>query len=67
MIQEVIGADVSQWKHIVDSQEQSAIDGYQPQTLPTQLPARQDLWVRLPQPINVRLITKKWAFREMEG
>lgn len=67
LVQELLITNVSQWKHRVDSQEKSTVDGYQLQTLHTWHPARQHLWVRLPQPISVCLESKKWAFREIDG
>lgn len=64
MIQELFCADIIQWKHTVDGQEQSAEDGYQLQTLQARFPARQRPWARLPQPIGVCLETEEWAFGE---
>lgn len=67
LVQELLSANIRQRKHRVDSQEQSAVDGYQLQTLHTRLCAGQDLRVRLPQPVKECLEPIKWAFGEMEG
>lgn len=66
-LQEVVGANVSQRKPRVDGQEQSAVDGHQLQTLQARRHAGQHLWVRLPQPISVRLESKEGAFGEDGG
>lgn len=64
LLREVLGANVSQGKHRVDGQEQSGVDGHQLESLQARHPAGQHLWVRLPQPISVRLESKEGAFGE---
>lgn len=62
LLQEVLGANVRQGKPQADGHEQRAVDGHQLQTLQARRPAGQGLWVRLPQPISVRLESKEGAF-----
>lgn len=68
LIQEILCANVIQWKNRVDSQEQSAVDGNCLQTLQARHPAGQRLRAWLLQPVNVCLEAKERTFwDEMEG
>lgn len=64
LFQEGLSANISQRKQPVDGQEQSAVERHQLQSLQARLRARQHLWVWLPQPISIRLESKKRAFGE---